>query len=412
MSFSFTDAGLTTQGQLSSDYTNALSAYLQGEGADVVAFLAYVGFELTVEEALAVKAEIEAGNFSLSGLFSAAQSKTGEVDGGTMTDPTPTLTVGEYVIPLTPMLSGTDTFTWTSGGKTVVYHTREFFTGSQVPDGYDVDWANLEVVNQAPSAAYFDEAVTEFDIKTGAPVDGNNLFEVDLLQNAVDPDGDILNVVADTLTVKLNGQEINSAAFTLDGNKLVVDTNSIYFNQLFKDQKWTFDVSYDITDGVNTVASSGTVEVTGTADQFQLPGTFSGGQTSGFNTTTWDGTFNVVIPTSSLEDGADAYLDFAGNVTVYASGDLAGSTEYVNFTVEGGSGTLTVGGDGSNDFGFEPGNPNYQVTTDSANGSFASADNTVSISYDSNNPTTGSANAGVDSLTSVSAELSNVTYWA
>jgi hypothetical protein len=382
---------------------------LQGEGADVVAFLAYVGFELTVEEALAVKAEIEAGNFSLSGLFSAAQSKTGEVDGGAMTDPTPTLTVGEYVIPLTPMLSSTDTFTWTSGGKTTVYHTREFFTGSQIPDGYDVDWANTEAVNQAPSAAFFDEALTEFDIKAGAPVDGENLIEIDLLQGAVDPDGDPLNVVTDTLVVKLNGQVVDSVAFTLDGNKLVVDTNSAYFNLLFKDQQWTFDVSYDITDGVNTVASSGTITVTGTADEFQLEGTFSADQTSGFNTSTWDGSFNVVIPTGELEEGADEYFDFAGNVTVSATGDLAGYTEYINFTVEGSSGTLKVGGDGADENGFEPGNRNYTTTTDSASGSFASEDGTVNVSYDSN---TANGSPGVDNLTSVSAVLSNVTYWA
>lgn len=410
MSFTFSDAGLTTQGELSSTYTNALFAYLQGEGADFAAFLAYVGYELTVKEASAIKEDIEAGNFSLSGLFSAAQSKTGAVDGEAMNNPAPTLTVGEYVIDLTQMLSGTDTFTWTSGGKTTVYHTREFFAASKQPEGYDVDWANTEAVNQAPSAASFDETPTEFDIKAGKPVDGENLIEINLLQGAVDPDGDPLNVVTDTLVVKLNGQVVDSAAFTLDGNKLVVDTNSDYFDLLFKDQQWTFDVFYDITDGVNApVASSGTITVTGTADQFQLEGIFSAGQTSGFNTSTWDGSFNVEITTEELHAGA---FDFAGKVTVSATGDLAGTTEYINFTVEGGSGTLKVGGDGDNAFGFEPGNPNYEVTTDSANGYFASADNTVSIAYDSNNPTTGNANAGVDSLTSVSAELSNVTYWA
>lgn len=424
MSFSFdvtTDlsGSGSYQGQLSSSYTNALSSYLQTDGADYVAFLAYVANELSVETALELKAEIEAGNFSLSGLFSAAQSKTGEVDADAITNPQPTLTVtvGEttYTIDLTAMLTGTDTAFWTSGtGKSTVYHTREFFTDSQEPADYDPDWANSsEPVNEAPSPASFDVDISEFDIKAGAPVDGNNLFEINLLNGAVDPEDDELSVVEGTVVVKLNGNVVSSDAFSIDGNTLVIDTNSDYFDTLFKDQKWTFEVTYDITDGENVVASAGTVEVTGTADQFSVEGTFTGNQTSGFNTSTWDGTFNVLIPTESLVSGADGYFDFAGTATVTATGDLLGTTETIQFTVEGGSTQPTLGGAGPGPFGgHEPGDNTYADTTVSKSTTFASSDSSILISYDSNTSNANGGSAGVDGLTSVSAELSNVTYWA
>lgn len=60
--------------------------------ADYIGFL-YFSAGNSVEDALAVKAAVMNGEFDLSGLFGAAQSKIGEVSGDNITDPTPTLTL-------------------------------------------------------------------------------------------------------------------------------------------------------------------------------------------------------------------------------------------------------------------------------------------------------------------------------
>lgn len=404
------------QGQLSSSYTNALSAFLQGDGATFVAFLSHSVNGLSIEDALAVKTQVEAGQFSLSGLFGAAQSKTGAVDGADITDPQPTLTVllndVTVTIDLAAMLDGADTATWTSGSaRNTVHHTREFFTESVEPDGWSPNWANP--VNEAPTAASFAESVTEFDIRAGQPVDGNNLFSIDLLQGAEDPEEDPLSVVADTVAVSLNGQPVSSDAFTVQGNTLVIDTNSAFFDLLFQGQKWTFDVSYDITDGVNVVPSSGTVEVTGTADLFSVANPVSFTKNTGFDSTSWSGSFDVLIPTSSLVEGADQYFGFTGTASVSAAGDLRGTTETITFTVEGAA-PVTLGGGGPGPFGgHEPGDNNYAPTTVNQPGIlFASDDRAVHIEYDSNTSSASNGNAGVDELVSVSVELTGVTYWA
>ncbi len=140
------------QGQLSSSYTAALTETLTAN-SDWLGFLAK---ENGADTALAIKVAdaIAAGNFTLSGLFSAAQSKTDEVN---PTDPEPTLTVnidGVYVtIDLKDILGGLDIETWTQtdttgGGKkavtTTTVHSREFYTTANAPEGYVADWRNEE----------------------------------------------------------------------------------------------------------------------------------------------------------------------------------------------------------------------------------------------------------------------------
>lgn len=420
MSFSFdvtTDlsGSGSYQGQLSSSYTNALSSYLQTDGADYVAFLAYVANELSVETALELKAEIEAGNFSLSGLFSAAQSKTGEVDADAITNPQPTLTVtvGEttYTIDLTAMLTGTDTATWISGtAKSTAYHTREFFTDSQEPADYDPHWADSsEPVNKAPSPASFEEVINEFDIKAGAPVDGDNLFEINLLSGAVDPEDDELSVVEGTVVVKLNGNVVSSDAFSIDGNTLVIDTNSDYFDTLFKDQKWTFEVTYDITDGEHVVASAGTVEVTGTADQFTgtQAATFTPTGTVGSNSSDWDGSFSFVIV--APDEAFD--INYAGTAKVTVTGDIdnnhnhSDKDEKIVIQIEGESLTF---GMLKNDDNQEPGSPGYIASVQTVYSSYSSTDSTINVAYDS---TTSSGANGVDQIESINVEVT-YTYWA
>jgi hypothetical protein len=154
MATQFNTAGPSSaQGQLSSSYTNALSTVLTAN-ADWLGFLAYSANHLSIADAQEVRSLVEAGSFSLAGLFSAAQSKTAAVDGGSITDPQPTLTVTladstVVTIDLTKILSDLDTETWTqvdtvnSGKKTstvTTYHTREFYTDADAPAGYSDDW--------------------------------------------------------------------------------------------------------------------------------------------------------------------------------------------------------------------------------------------------------------------------------
>jgi hypothetical protein len=153
------DTGLSSsfQGQLSSSYTDALHTNLMSAtNADYVGFLAFSS-GLSVADALAVKAAVVAGTFSLSDLFGAAQTKDGSV--ANPTDPQPKLTViiGEgddahaVVVDLTAMMGDLDIETWTQtdttgGGKkavtTTTTHIREFYTDTDQPDNYDPDWSD------------------------------------------------------------------------------------------------------------------------------------------------------------------------------------------------------------------------------------------------------------------------------
>ncbi len=131
------------QGQLSSGYTDTLAALLAGSEqlADYVAWLFYTQSGASVAEALALRDAVLDGDFALSGLFGAAQSKTGAVAGSAVNDPVPTLTAGDRTVDLTAMLDELDTHTWTTTTKKeTIFHTREFFTDTQEPAGYDPDW--------------------------------------------------------------------------------------------------------------------------------------------------------------------------------------------------------------------------------------------------------------------------------
>jgi hypothetical protein len=139
------------QGQLASSYTTALTSVIKANG-DWVGFLAHTVNDLDVSVATAISQAVLAGNFTLEGLFGAAQSTLGAVN---PTDPVPFLKATvegiDYYVNLTPILNDLDTETWTQsdttgGGKKAItvttYHTREFYTDADQPDGYTPDWAN------------------------------------------------------------------------------------------------------------------------------------------------------------------------------------------------------------------------------------------------------------------------------
>lgn len=290
MSFSFTftyDDSLSTsfQGQLSSSYTTQLTNYLKADGADYVAFLAYVANGGDVDAAKALKAEVEAGHFTLSDLFSAAQSKTGEVDGEAITNPEPklTVTVGgtSITVDLTAMLGALDTETWESivkAGKTTstIYHTREFYTEGGEPEDYVADWADPQT-NEAPTAEPITWSVTEYDEKAVANSDPVTQT-INLLTdaNASDSDGDVLSVVNGSVTLA-NGDALPSyMSVDYTAGTLTIDTNAAELDGLYDGATWNFDIKYQITDGVNApIENTVALTVTGTADQFHEDATIT-----------------------------------------------------------------------------------------------------------------------------------------
>lgn len=152
-------ASTSAQGQLSSAYTSALTdALTDATSADYAAWL-FFNAGNSQADALAVKEAIAAGQFSLTGLFGAAQSKTGAVDGGLIENPDPMIRVnfGTAEAPryaefsIKAMLGDLDTETWTTQsvgkkGMETIYHTREFYTDTAQPQGYDATWSNPDPV--------------------------------------------------------------------------------------------------------------------------------------------------------------------------------------------------------------------------------------------------------------------------
>lgn len=415
---------ISSQSTLSTSYTSALTTYLQTSAADYIGYLAYTTNNVDLDTALAIVDAVAAGQFTLSDLFSAAQTKTlvGDVDSyeAGIANPEPKLTVNGVTIDLTAILSNPDVAYWvTTTKKDTIYHLREFYTSADAPAGYTEGWSVVDV-NVAPEAVSFTEAANEWNIKPGAPTGDAAVFEIDLLQGVtMDADGDPISVVAGSVTVGgiLVGNDTD--LYTVDGNTLKINTNSEYFNLLFAGQTTDLTVTYQITDNINpAVNSGGTVTVTGTADQFTMTGTVEGLTTT--FPASFDGSFNVLIPTSSLVAGADAYSDFSGSTKVTAIGDLGGYSEFVMVTVEG-STALKLGGEGTTPYASTNGNNDGSSSvSDTEYGTFSSGDATVLVAYDSQTSntytqgvvTTTHQHVGVDAMTSITVELSNITYWA
>lgn len=405
---------ISSQSALSTSYTAALTNYLQTSASDFIGYLAHTTNGVDLDTALAIVDAVAAGQFTLSGLFSAAQTKTlvGDVDDyeAGIANPEPKLMVNGVTIDLTAILSNPDVAYWltTTKKEGTIYHLREFYTQAEAPEGYTEGWS-VVTVNVAPEPVSFTEQATEWNIKAGAPAGDAAIVTIDLLQGvANDADGDPISVVAGSVSVGGAWVDDNSDLYTVDGNTLKINTNSEYFKLLFAGQTTDLTVTYKITDGINApVASGGTVTVTGTADQFNMTGTVSGSVTS--FASDFDGSFDVVIPTTSLVADAPAYSDFAGTATVTAVGDLGGTTEYIEFSIEGTSQILKLAGT-SGPNGGTPGVPdgsfNVSLTDSTA---FASVNNEITVDYNSN---TAPGQPGVDAMTSITVELSNITYWA
>jgi hypothetical protein len=205
------DAGLNSafQGQLSSAYTNALSTTLQTEAADWIGFLAKTANGLSVQDALAVKAAVAAGNFSLSDLFGAAQSKDGSTANPTDPEPKLTVVIGEgdaaqtVVIDLRAILSDLDIETWTQsdttgGGKkavtTTTTHSREFYTDAGEPTDYDPDWSDEGGGGGDPELTLYHFVSDPIVIVKDNSSEPDDTFNLSLLLQGQDWDNVVLKV--------------------------------------------------------------------------------------------------------------------------------------------------------------------------------------------------------------------------
>lgn len=418
-----TDTDLvSSQSNLSTGYTAALSSYLQGTAADYIGYLAYTGGQ-TLEAALAIVEAVAAGQFTLADLFSAAQTKTAFADAdafeSTIADAHPTLTVNGVTVDLTAILSDPDVAYWLTTTKKdgTIYHLREFYTAASEPEGYTEGWSDVQ--NVAPAAVVFTDTATEWNVKDdGAPEGEAAMKSIDLLNGvAFDADGDAINVVATTVAV--NGILLANAGdlFTLVDNTLNIDTNSAYFNLLFNGQTTELSVTYQITDGIegHEVDSSGTVTVTGTADRFSIGDEDTTAATklvTSFNIATFDGNFSVTIDPTLLVAGADACFDFTGTADVTAVGDLNGTSEFIRFdiefdTVDSETMSFTLTGAGPSTAGT--GGDLSTLATLDGSSNFISTDSNVDVVYDSNFV---NGAGGVDAMTSITVELVGVQYWA
>lgn len=327
----------STQGQLASTYTNWLSGQVQS-AADYIGFLVYTqaleGGATNADAVAAGEAAVaamESGNFALTDLFGAAQSKSGEVDGENITDPEPMLVVNGYSVPLTDMLGGLTTESWdttTKVGKTTqtITHTREFYSSADVPD-YNENWA---VVNTPPTATpievVFDETQSLFDSNHERTNTNPDIKTVDLLDTASDPDGDTLTVS----DVVFDGGQPSYIVFNPATNELEIDLNSRELDDLkLADDPLTFTVTYTISDGKGgSVSNTAEITINGTTDLYQGSGEGTTSVTHlRSDATTGGGNINgnvlTIVPTGGEgdEEGAFDYsLTGGGTISVTSAG--------------------------------------------------------------------------------------------
>jgi hypothetical protein len=289
-----------------------------------------------------------------------------------------------------------------------------------------------EPVNQAPTATEINVSATETEssydsdhqITNQNLPDDSDTKTVDLLDPAHvnDPDGDTLTV-SNIQFFDADDNPISQPGYiTVVGNSLVIEQNSQLLNELLNGTHLDIYATYDIDDGNgHTISNTVNIDITGTADLYQLSSNADASTTytGPFSTTTWDGSFNLDL---NAPEGA---FDFSGTATVSVTGDIDNDTgsvgtgqtgdEYVTVTLEGGDSAVLGLVDGTGTQNQEDpylSGPPPQVSqerTDIDQIDFVSADDSISVNYDSN--TAGGAD-GVDDLTSISVSVTaEYDYW-
>lgn len=327
---------ISSQQALSQSADANLYDALDGNGA-AASLIGWFVFMTTgdLQKGLDAMAAVNDGSFSVSTTQVAAQTKSlAEAQGTTDINGTPTATIiidGESY-DISSLLSST-VYYWantTGSGKNTQtnYHMREVFTGlGDAPDDYDPNW---DAANNAPEATPFSVEATEtlsvydanHEITNRPPTD---VLEIDLRNGAIDADSDPLNVSG---SVTLTG---NSGTLTLTegttwwvtGNTLYIDQNSAELDDLLNGNTDTLTFSYSLTDGKSDpVETYVTVEITGTADQYNQSGT--GNDTNTHDKA--DGNQNnqvLYVDQSVFPDDAFDF-SFSGTITVSSSGLTSG----------------------------------------------------------------------------------------
>lgn len=331
-------SGTVTQGALSQQYTS----WLTSEVASMSENLAYDAFKdgMAVTEAIALRSAIQAGTFTLSNLFTAAQSKTGAVsDVAGKPDPLMTVTYTvdgvekSYTIHLAEFMSGEARSTWKDSGKNGQFHTREYLTdvNHDLPSDYNEHWDDL---NQAPTAQNYDFGNLQ---ETDANADGSHQagdFTVSIdLETLVSDDKPISELSFSVGTLP------DGVTFDQNTHQIIVDQNSAAFDFLKKGETKTYKIEYTVTDkeGLSAKAEV-SFTVVGTADKYHDTQTFS------FEKTDGSAQGSGFTHTFFLHEG----FDYSGLVNVSGDGDLNQKNESVKFTVDG-SGWTYQGTENGND---------------------------------------------------------------
>lgn len=198
-------------------------------------FARWIGYEFynnnpaLLQEALNIVKAIEAGNFILDDLFTAAQSKAGPIT-DIPGEPHPKLTVLGHTFEIGEYLGGTNVDTWTSGqAKNQQYHSREYFTtvDKTAPADYVEGWDNP---NKAPAANDGEGLVYEDGEYSGSVA-------------ATDVDGDSL-----TYALVDPAHAPAGLIFNADGT-YTFDAEQEEYQHLAHGQSQVFTVEYSVSDG-------------------------------------------------------------------------------------------------------------------------------------------------------------------
>ena len=199
------------------------------------------------------------------------------------------------------------------------------------PTAYTVDGAPTTIVynytvtdGTFPSSSTLTIRITDSDAGTGeAPVVNPNTIiaafnenqggTVDLLQNASDPDGDVLSVVDLASTGDAGG-------ITEDGGVLTISRQ--FYNSLGVGESEVVAFTYNVSDGTNLTAASATITINGLND---APVT-SGAIMRSFSVNDSATSFSMLGNTSD-PDGDSLSVD---RTTISFTGDTAGVTSTAN----------------------------------------------------------------------------------
>jgi hypothetical protein len=318
----------STQGTLSSQYTNWVEAQVQS-AADAIAYHWYAAGG-SLDAAIAIRDALLNGEFSVGDLFLAANGKS-SLGGDLPGQPHPTLTVADTTIDLTDFFgSGTHVTEWTSGNvKNLQYHAREYLTDFDAGNA-PPDWDHPPTVNHSPEATPFSvsfeetQSVFENHARTNT---GEDWQTVNLLDGAADPDGDPLHT---TGTILINDKPLSDfdSYIKLVGNELQIDVNSRELDYLKADpndpdHSLTLTVTYQVTDDHNDpVSTSATITITGTTDEYHEFGEGSVSTTHHRSDSTEGGgkingnvlSFDNPLPSDAFD------FHFAGTLTAQESG--------------------------------------------------------------------------------------------